>query len=74
MGACCSNENLPKVDIDVKIKGNRCLNIKRMLCCKGANCCDCDNDSCTSNCCTTTIVNENVNPTPIVPQQAETKK
>ena len=74
MGACCSKnaDELPKVNIDVTVKGNRCLNFKRMLCCKGATCCDCDNDSCTSNCCTTTIVNENV--TPVVTQQAETKK
>ncbi len=78
MGACCTKtpEDLPKVDIDVTVKGNRCFNFKRLLCCKGATCCDCDNDSCTSNCCTTTIVNELEHasqPATVVPQQTELK-
>ena len=77
MGACCTKipDELPKVDIDVTVKGNRCLNFKRILCCKGTSCCgDCDNDSCTSNCCTTTIVNELASqPAAVVPQQTELK-
>jgi len=57
MGNSCCKKAVP--DVEANIKNNRCLNLKKILCCKGANCFDCDNDTCLSSCCVIQNVTNN---------------
>ena len=45
MGCCFSKKSVPEVEIKPNIEGNKCFNLKKMLCC------DCDDDTCISSCC-----------------------
>lgn len=45
MGNCCKSMPDGKAVADIKVEGNKCFNVKRMLCC------DCDDDTCISSCC-----------------------
>ena len=49
MGNCCANKPMPDIQADVKVDGNKCLNVKKMIFnCTGscAQLCDCDNNNC----------------------------
>ena len=56
MGNCCAKKPMPDIQADVKVEGNKCLNIKKLFFnCKGSSCCgDCDENS--ISCCSTTII------------------
>lgn len=52
MGNCC--KSMPDIKADVKVEGNKCFNMKKMLCC------DCDDDTCLSSCKSSCCIVNNV--------------
>ena len=54
MGCCMSKKNVPDVEANIEVKGNKCFNLKRMLCC------DCDDDNCLSVCKSSCCVVNNI--------------
>lgn len=54
MGNCCKAMPDVKAVADIKADGNKCFNLKKMLCC------DCDDDTCISSCCVIQNITNNI--------------